>query len=176
MEELDWWHVRRRAGFITYWIHQHLGNLSVDELEENKTWCTDPRRRRGHPRARRAGRGRRSPPARASAGATPATSARTRLVVIESRASRVLEADTRRMVDDDSWEWLSDRLRGDVDHLVIATSDPYLLLPSLHDLEAWSEQVCGGAWGRWFARKGEALRREPGPRPLGQLRASRSPR
>jgi hypothetical protein len=64
------------------------------------------------------------------------------------------------MVDDDSWDWLCDRLRGDVDHLVIATSDPWLMLPGLHGLEAWNEKVCGGAWGRRFAERGEKLRRD----------------
>ncbi len=159
MEELDWWHIRRRAGFISYWIHQHLGNLSVDELEENDTWC----------KVRNGGEVTDALDELAEAAGFTGDGVRwshardfgrTRLVVIETRASRVLESDKRQMVDDDSWDWLNDRLRGDVDHLVIATSDPYLLLPSLHDLEAWNEQVCGGTWGRWFARKGEELRRD----------------
>src|SRR5690606_35621406 len=29
----------------------------------------------------------------------------------------------------------------------------------LHDLQAWNEAVCDGAWGRLFARAGERLRR-----------------
>ena len=29
----------------------------------------------------------------------------------------------------------------------------------LHDLERWNELVCEGAWGRWFARVGEKVRR-----------------
>jgi hypothetical protein len=159
MEELDWWSVRRRAGFITYWIHQHLGNLSVEELEEDETWrrvreggeVTDVLDEMAES-AGPTGDGVRWSHARDFGG--------TRLVVIESRAGRVLEPDRRRMVDDDSWAWLCDRLRGDADHLVVATSDPYLLMPALHDLEAWNERVCDGAWGRWWARKGEDLRRE----------------
>jgi hypothetical protein len=82
------------------------------------------------------------------------------MVVIETRAGRVMEADRRRMVDDDSWSWLTERIRGDVDHLVLVTTDPYLLMPSLHDLEAWSERVCAGAWGKRWSRRGEKLRRD----------------
>jgi len=159
MEEHEWWHRRRRAGFITYWIHQHVGNLSVDELEENDLW---KQVREGgevteafHDFADRAG---------ATGAGVRWSHARdfgpTRLVVVETRAGRVLEEDRRAMVDDESWDWLVERLRGDVDHLVVATTDPWLLLPALHDLEAWSEQVCDGEWGGWFAEQGEKLRRE----------------
>ena len=159
MEATDWWPVRRRAGFITYWIHQHLGNLSIEELDADATWC---RVRDGGEvtavlddlvvAAGATGDGVRWSHARDLGG--------TRLVVIETRAGRVLEPGERRMVDPDTWDWVAERLRGDCDHLVIATTDPWLLMPALHDLEAWSERVCDGAWGRWWARRGEALRRE----------------
>src|ERR671929_992886 len=34
----DWWAERIRGGLASYWIYQHLGNLSPQELAENKTW------------------------------------------------------------------------------------------------------------------------------------------
>ena len=40
----------------------------------------------------------------------------------------------------------------------IATSVPPLLPRGIHTLEAWTERVCGGAWGRRAARFGERLR------------------
>jgi hypothetical protein len=46
-----------------------------------------------------------------------------------------------------------------VDHVVLASSLPLLLPYGIHALEAWNEAVCGGAWGKRFARAGERLRR-----------------
>src|SRR3712207_8202677 len=45
------------------------------------------------------------------------------------------------MLDDHEWAWLEEQCRGDVDHLLIASSLPVLMLPGLHDLEAWNEAV-----------------------------------
>ena len=44
------------------------------------------------------------------------------------------------------------------DHLVLASTLPFLLLPGVHHLEGWDEAISEGAWGRpgkWF---GERLR------------------
>ena len=49
-------------------------------------------------------------------------------------------------------------MRGDVDHLLVGTSLPFLLPPGLHYLEAWSEALAEGGWGRRGARIGEKLR------------------
>ena len=49
--------------------------------------------------------------------------------------------------------------RGDFDHLVMVSSMPVFLSPGVHYLEAWSEAVCAGAWGRQAAKLGEKLRR-----------------
>src|SRR3712207_5529677 len=64
------------------------------------------------------------------------------------------------MLDDHEWAWLEEQCRGDVDHLIVASSLPVLMLPGLHDLEAWNEAVCDGAWGRLAARWGERVRRD----------------
>jgi hypothetical protein len=62
------------------------------------------------------------------------------------------------MVDDAEWAWIEDHATGGYDHLLLATSLPYLLTPALHDLEAWNEAVCRGAWGDAMRRPGEKLR------------------
>ena len=49
-------------------------------------------------------------------------------------------------------------MRGDVDHLLVGTSLPFLLSPGLHYVEAWSEALAEGGWGRRGARVGEKLR------------------
>ena len=78
---------------------------------------------------------------------------------MDSRAGRVLEDGRRSIVDDEEWGWIVEQARGDFDHLLIATTVPYLLSPGLHHLEAWSEQVCDGAWGPSAAAACEKMRR-----------------
>jgi hypothetical protein len=103
-----------------------------------------------------------------------------RLVVVDSRAARELEPDSRALLDPDEAAWLDEQLRGDVDHLLVGTSLPFLLARGLHHLEAFSEALAGGAWGsgcaRWStsstgARSRRASRRCRG-RSCGWLRAS----
>ena len=36
MRRTDWWHERINAGLWTYWIYQHLGNLSPDQLDRRR--------------------------------------------------------------------------------------------------------------------------------------------
>ena len=50
-------------------------------------------------------------------------------------------------------------MTGGFDHLIIGTSLPFLLAPGLHHVEAFSEGLCNGAWGKTAARVGERLRR-----------------
>ncbi len=50
------------------------------------------------------------------------------------------------------------RAGGPYDHLLLATSLPYLLPPAIHHLEAFDEAVAGGVWGARAARLGERLR------------------
>ena len=51
------------------------------------------------------------------------------------------------MLNDGEMAWLDEQMRGDVDHLLIGTSLPFLLIPGLHYVEAWDEALSGGAWG-----------------------------
>ena len=70
---------RISGGLVSYWVYQHLGNLSPQELAENTTWQAmqgardDDRRRRAD--AAGDGRGRRRASRPASAGATCGTGA-----------------------------------------------------------------------------------------------------
>ena len=93
---------------------------------------------------------------RHAAGATAATSAARALVVIDSRAGRVLEEGNRSMVDDEEWEWVERarhrRLRPPA---AWPPRCPGCSAPGMHYLEAWSEAVAGGAWGPALAPLGE---------------------
>src|SRR5204862_140782 len=84
---------------------------------------------------------------------------RSRLVVIDSRAARVLGGGRRDMVDNEEWRWISEQAHGSYDHLIIASTLPVFMTKGIHYLEGWSEAVCAGAWGRLAARAGERVRR-----------------
>ena len=153
----SWWHRRAIAGIASYWIYQHLGNLSPAELDDNEIY----RRVRGNQRA--------DEPLFEWAREIEATGSgtrwsfyrdlgRTRAIFIDSRAGRVLDDGRRAMVDDEEWDWIVEHAHGDFDHLLIATTVPFLLSPAFHHLEAWNEAVCNGAHGSVAARYAEKLR------------------
>jgi hypothetical protein len=165
MRGQPWWDRRLEGGIMSYWLYQHLGNLTPAELRRNDLF----NRMRGssdggplvHEFARRA-----EYQAEGTRWSYRRDWGRVRLVVIDSRAGRVLgdarharHEHKRAMIDDHEWEWLAEQCTGDVDHLLIASSLPILVLPALHDLEAASEAVCDGAWGAQAARLGERVRR-----------------
>ncbi len=163
MEATSWWHGRITAALSSYWVYQHLGNLSSAERAADEIWrmidghggdgeldLTDTldefaERADQHPESYRWSY------ARAFGG-------HARLVVVDSRAARELDPQKRSMLNDTELEWLDQQMRGDVDHLLVATSVPFLLSPALHCLEAWSEALADGRWGRRGARVGEKLR------------------
>ena len=158
MSAQPWWPDRIAGALISYWLYQHLGNLSPAELRADALYAQVCAAEDGGPllrefalRAARTTAGTRWSYARRLGGS--------HLVVIDSRAGRLLTDDRRDMVDDEEWRWIDEQLHGDVDHLLIVTSLPFLLPRAIHDLEAFNEAVCAGAWGRTAARLGERLRR-----------------
>jgi hypothetical protein len=159
MRRLPWWEERIVGGFSSYWVYQHLGNLQPEHLHEDEVLDAVLAAEDGmevlRPFAIKADRetdGTRWSFCRDYGGV--------RVIVIDSRAGRVLDGEHRRcMVDDTEWEWICERLVGGHEHLIIASSLPLLLSPGLHYLEAWNEAVCKGAWGPWGRRLGEWVRR-----------------
>ena len=155
----DWWDDHIVAALMSYWIYQHIGNLSPDEHREDGLLKEIQEADDGGPilrdfayRADREVEG-----ARWSYYRDLGDS---RLVVIDSRCGRVLDEGRRSMLDEDEWRWLHEHAVGDFEHLLLATSLPWLLAPGMHFLEAWNERVCGGAWGSLAARGAEWLRQE----------------
>ncbi len=152
-----WWDLRITGAVMSYWVYQHLGNLSPRELDEDDMWAlareggdiTRPLRAFAL-RADRENDGSRWSFCRDLGGA--------RVIVMDSRAGRVLEDGQRAMVDDDEWGWIAEHARGGHDHLLLGTSLPWLLAPAMHDLEAWNEAVCAGAWGARASAAGERVR------------------
>jgi hypothetical protein len=158
MDEKEWWHERAVAGIMTYWIYQHLGNLSPRELDDNPLYAEV----RGGEEA--------TGTLREWAKEIDSTAAGVRwsfcrdidgvrALFIDSRAARVLTDERRSMFDDEVWEWIVERCEGDFDHLLIGTTVPFLLSPGFDRLEAWNERLCDGAWGAPIAKLSEKLRR-----------------
>jgi hypothetical protein len=162
IEKTDWWQERIVSGLASYWVYQHVGNLSADEHGKDEIWqriaahdgpdeldlteALDDLADRANqdPEAYRWSYVREFPDVR--------------LVVVDSRAARVLEPTERSLLDPGETAWLDEQMRGDVKHLLVGTSLPFLLPPGLHYLEAWSEAVGNGAWGQRASAAGENLR------------------
>ncbi|NNG36115.1 alkaline phosphatase D family protein [Nakamurella aerolata] len=169
INKTQWWHQRLMGGLASYWVYQHLGNLSPQALSADPVF---------------------GPVLAAGAGAhldlTDAVfelmervdrnpdvyrwSYRrdlgdSRLVMVDSRAARVLEPQRRSMLSPGELDWLGDQLTLDREqqpglrHMLIGTSLPFLLPPGMHDLEAIDETVASGGYGKVLAALGEKLRR-----------------
>lgn len=155
-----WFRERVIGAFSSYWVYQHLGNLSPDELADDALY----RRLRQAPDADT--RQRLLTDFAVLTDSQPDSArwsffrdfGRTRLVVIDSRCSRRLDPADRAMVDDKEWAWVTEAMSADVDHLLIGTSLPFLLLHGIHHLEGWDEAVAEGAWGDVGKRLGEKVR------------------
>jgi hypothetical protein len=158
MRATSWWEARISGAFMSYWIYQHLGNLSPPELEEEALLAQVYESDDAGPALRRFAYAK-DHETTSSRFAYYRDFGRSRLVVVDSRAARVLDECRRDMVDAGEWAWIVEHARGAYDHLIIASTLPVFMLPAIHDLEAWNEAVCAGAWGRLPARLGEKLRR-----------------
>ena len=158
MRAEPWWDARITGAFMSYWLYQHLGNLSPPQLNEEELLPLVRSDEDAGPRLREAARhwDRESAHSR---WAYYRDFGDSRLLVIDSRAARVLDGDHREMIDEEEWNWIVDHARGEFDHLVIASTLPVFMPKGIHQLEAWNEAVCAGAWGRYAARLGEKLRR-----------------
>jgi hypothetical protein len=162
MEATSWWHGRIVAGLASYWVYQHLGNLSPAERAQDEIWQllvahTGPEEA-DLSEALDAFADRVDQEPRSYRFSYRRDFGDVRLVVVDSRAARDLTPDARALVDAAEWEWLDAQLQGGIRHLLIATSLPYLLPIGLHHVEAWDEAISQGAWGRTAARIGERLR------------------
>ncbi|GEP36741.1 metallophosphatase [Nocardioides psychrotolerans] len=163
MEATDWWHGRIVAGLGSYWVHQHLGNLSPDERAEDEIW----QRIVGSDGSEEYDASALLDAFAERADQEPSSyrwsfardfGDQARLVVVDSRAARVLDPEHRSLFDDEELAWLDGQLCGGFDHLLIGTSLPFLLAPGLHYVEAFSEALAGGAWGKRLASRGETIR------------------
>jgi hypothetical protein len=159
-----WWSGRITGGLMAYWLYQHIGN--ADRMDDHDVDLLA--RVRAEPDG---GAVLREWATHADEGTTGNEGHRwsysrdlcdVRLLVVDSRNGRQLEDGHRSMLDDDEWAWLEREAHASVDHgvqhVVVATSLPWLLPQPIHALEAWNERVADGAWGRRLRGFGEHVR------------------
>lgn len=165
MARLPWWHDRIRSALASYWIYQHIGNLTPEEYAadpdvqkvlaaEGDVWPL---------LAELADRA----DAEAAGGPGVRFSFRwdlghTRLLMMDSRNGRVLDGDHHLMVGDTEFGWLEDQAAapGRVDHLLLATSVPWLMPHAISDLETINEIAAArpglrGRVGEWIRQTGD---------------------
>ncbi|GHJ49825.1 alkaline phosphatase [Catellatospora sp. TT07R-123] len=144
-----WWDERITAGLASYWLFQHLGNLTPAQLERDPVWT----------RVRAGGDATAVLTEFARRASTPAGDepyqwgytvdvGRTRLIMMDCRGNRVLDRARRRMWPQEHWDALARQAAADCDHLVLACSLPWLLAPVIHHGEAVIEVLAarhGGA-------------------------------
>ncbi|URM91548.1 alkaline phosphatase family protein [Streptomyces sp. MRC013] len=161
MRAAPWWRERLLSGLMAYWVHQHLGNLSPAELAADPLYARVRAAPDGTAALRRFA---------AEADADPARVrwsyrrdlGRTRLVMVDTRAGRVLDEQKRAMLGEEDARWVGQQVlegRAGRDHLLIGSSLPWLLPPLVHDAERWNAALCRGDRGERWARVGESLRR-----------------
>jgi len=158
MRREPWWEARITGAFMAYWVYQHLGNLSPPELEADTTFPQVKDEEDAGPLLRRLAHTWDRESA-ASRWAFYRDFGDTRLLVLDSRAARVLSDGRRQMIDDEEWDWIVEHSRGAFDHVVIASTLPVFLPTGIHHLQAWNEALCAGRWGRLAANLSERLRR-----------------
>jgi hypothetical protein len=161
MARTPWWPERIVGAYMSYWLYQHLGNLSPHRLADDELWravreaddATAVLRAFAERADREVDHG------KPSMWSYVRHLGRTRLVVVDTRSGRMLAGDRREMLSEGEWRFVESQLTGDVEHLLVAASLPVVLERSIHDLEAWDEAVASRyVWGRRLAPLGERIR------------------
>jgi len=163
MQRTSWWEERITGALMSYWIYQHLGNLSPAGLRNDATFQKVIAEPDGEAVLRQFAQAadREADGAKGTQWSYRRDFGRVRLLVIDSRCGRILdEGRTRSMVSDREFDWIEAQSEdGSYDHLVVATSMPWLLPRALHDIESWNEALCAGSRGRLLAWLSERVRR-----------------
>jgi hypothetical protein len=155
--QTDWYQTRIIGGLMAYWIYQHLGNMSPDELAKDDTLQRVLETRHGTDAVREL-----ALLAERDDGASHFSMCRdlgpARLIVVDARTGRRLTPGRRQITTDEEWDWITSNIDGDYEHLLFASSLPILLPYGMHHIEAWSEAVTDGAWGNRMRGLGEKVR------------------
>ncbi|RDH75230.1 alkaline phosphatase family protein [Mycolicibacterium moriokaense] len=162
MATKPWWADRIRAGLASYWVYQHLGNLSPAELADNEEYqrLLELKGDAWPHLAELAERADRE--VDSSKGIRFSYRwdlGRTRLIMIDSRNGRILESGERMMVGENEFRWvesMAEESPETLDHLLLATSVPWLMPPAIGDLETINERAAERSG--WRGNLAEKLR------------------
>jgi phosphodiesterase/alkaline phosphatase D-like protein len=161
MQQTSWWEERVIGGLSSYWVYQHIGNLSPAALAADGLYqrvrafggdC-EPMLREYAAAADREADGHKG-----AQWSYRRDLGDVRLLVIDSRCGRMLEEGERSMLSEPEFRWIEQQVAGTYDHLLIGTSLPWLLARALHDVEAWNEVLAAGARGPRVAQAAERMR------------------
>ncbi len=135
-----WWADRIRAALMSYWVYQHIGNLTPADREADEVYRS----------VVDAEDGTAALTALADDVADHGPDRLTRtwsyghrtdlvdLVVLDSRNARVLDPAGRSMLAPVDWSMLDDLVEGaDGRHLLVVTSVPWALPTGIHRLQEW---------------------------------------
>jgi hypothetical protein len=145
MTRTGWWAERETAALVSYWIYQHIGNLSPETLAEDPTYtevlaaqgdAMQILRSYAH-KAIEEIDGRKS-----SRWSYRRDFGRVRLLMLDTRAGRILSGD-RQMINHEEFSWIEANAEGDYDHLLIGSSLPWLMPHVISDLQSLNEIGCG---------------------------------
>ncbi|MGV9797682.1 alkaline phosphatase D family protein [Mycobacterium sp. NPDC003449] len=145
VNQKPWWRDRIRAGLASYWVYQHLGNLSPAELARDADYqavlAADgdcwPQLIELADRADREVDG-----AKGVRFSYRWDLGRSRLIMVDSRNSRILDSGDRKMLGDREFDWLQEQVDDGLDgldHLILGSSLPWLLPPAVGDLQIVNE-------------------------------------
>jgi len=156
-----WWRTRITGGLTSYFVYQHLGNLSPAELADNATWQAMQGQEDAEPMLREMAEGADGDPT-AFRWSYVRHWDHVRLVMVDSRAGRVLAETDRQILDDVEFGWVESALArasaDGVDHVLVGTSLPWLLPHAIHDIERWDETLALRHHRRPLGRAAEKLR------------------
>ena len=162
MAKQPWWDARITGALMSYWIYQHLGNLSPDGLRANETYRAVRAVRDGEDVLRAFARAadREADGAKGTQWSYRRDFGPVRLLVVDSRCGRILGDRHRSMLSEAEFRWVEQQVDdGPYDHLVVVSSMPWLLPRALHDVESWNEALAAGSRGRLLGRLAEVVRR-----------------
>ena len=161
MRATSWWQHRIRAGLASYWVFQHLGNLPPDEASADAdhrriTACDGDAWPLLVELADRADT--------ETCGTKGVRFSfrwdlgRSRFIMIDSRNGRILDDGQHLMLGDTEFDWIEAQVEapGEVDHLVLGTSLPWLLPHAIGELQTVNEVAA--ARPGWRGRLGETIR------------------
>ena len=155
-----WWSEHVIGSLVSYWLYQHLGNLSPQQIRDEGMLAELMSQDDGADYLRRW--------ALESESFTPVPGGyqfsfdrhigNVHLVMIDCRNGRVLEPGHREMVDNREWEWICERVMEPAQHVILGVSLPVFAPGGLHGLQQWNEVVCDGGRGRILRKIGIMMR------------------